>query len=287
MKTTIFILNMIVFGLAIPQGATAQEEEEQLRLSFSKPDEPGFMNIEVMQGNINITGYDGKEAIVQLSPYQGEFNNYKMPPAVKPNDMKTGNEDVNTEGLEKIKSSSFDINVTEEGNKITIKSGSLLNSGDLNIKVPYKCSFKISTINGNISAKDVNGELEITTINGKINLDNITGSAIASTINGLLKVRFSEVTPDAPMAFSTINSHIDVTLPSQIKAILKMKTDAGEIYSNFDLEIKEELEKSSKSDKYSSASTSWSNWTTGKINGGGPELVFKSLHGNIYIRKGE
>jgi len=76
-------------------------------------------------------------------------------------------------------------------------------------------------------------------------------------------------------------------LPSDTKATLKMKTERGEIYSNFDMDIKEEQEKSHKENKEGDTATSWSRWTTGKINGGGPELVFKSLHGDIHIRKGE
>jgi DUF4097 and DUF4098 domain-containing protein YvlB len=287
MKTTILALHIVIFALAIQQPGIAQKEEEQIKLSFSKPDEPGFLNIEAFQGNINITGYNGKEVIVELPPCQGDVHNPETPRPEAPSSAATGNEEVNTEGLNKIKSSSFDISVTEEENKITIKSGPPMNCRNLNISVPYNCSFKISTVNGNISVKEVKGELDITTVNGEIDLDKITGSAVTSTINGLLKVRFSDVTPDAPMAFSTINGHIDVTLPPNIKATLKMKTDAGEIYSDFDLETKEELEKSDKSNKYSPATTSWSNWTTANINGGGPELVFKSLHGNIHIRKGK
>ena len=196
-------------------------------------------------------------------------------------------EEVSTEGLNKIKSGAFDVDIAKEENKITIKSGSPMSNQDLSISVPYNCSLKISTVNGSISVKEVKGELEINTVNGKIDLDKITGSAIASTVNGLLIANFSNVTPDTPMAFSTVNSHIDVTLPSDTKATLKMKTEAGDIYSNFDMDTKEKQEKSDKSNKYGPSVTNWSSWTTAKINGGGPEFVFNSLSGNIHIRKGQ
>ncbi len=286
MKTKILAI-LAVFLLVVPKSGIAQKQEEQIKLSFSNPDAPGFIKIEVLQGNIDVTGYNGKEVIIELSPIQGESNYPDIPPAPKPSGTESEDEEVNTEGLNKIKSSPSDINVTEEENKITIKPGLQMNNRDMAIKVPYNCSFKINTVNGNISVKEVKGEMEIASVNGEIDLDKITGSAIASTVNGLLKVNFSDVTPDTPMAFSTVNGHIDVTLPSDAKATLKMKTEFGQIYSDFDLEIKEEKGKTDKSDKSPSSAASWSNWTTAKINGGGPELVFKSLNGNIHVRKGQ
>jgi hypothetical protein len=284
MKTKIFAI-MAVIVLAVAKPGIARDNDNQRRYSFNNPDAPGFITIELFQGNIDITGYNGKEVIIDVSPSEGESQDLQVNPEPEQPDM--DNEEVSTEGLNKIKDSSFDIKVADEGNKITIKSGSPIGNRNLTIKVPYNCSFKINTVNGNISVTEVKGELEIATVNGKVGLDKITGSATASSVNGLQKVKFSSVTPDTPMAFSTVNGHIDVSLPSSAKATLKMKTEFGEIYSDFDMEIKEEQEKSDKSDKSGHPGANIGSWTTAKINGGGPEFVFKSLNGNILIRKGQ
>ncbi len=286
MKTITLILSIAVFSIVTLSTGIAQKEEEY-KLSFSNPDEPGFIHIEVFQGDINIEGYAGKEVILKNLPGKNEYMDVVPVIPEIPHDPEQKNEEISKEGLKKIKSSSFDINVTEEGNKITIRSGAPMYYQNYEIKVPYECSFKISTVNGNISVKDIKGELEINTVNGQVTLAKVAGSAVASTVNGTIKVGFKEVTPDSPMAFSTINSPIDVTLPSTTKATLKMKTERGEIYSNFDMDIKEEQEKTHKEYKHAYTETSWTKWTTGKINGGGPELVFKSLHGDIHVRKGE
>lgn len=284
MKTITLILSAVIFSMIIPGTGIAQEEDK-LKLSFSNPEEPGFIKIEFIQGNINIQGYDGKEVLLESVPGKHESHEHEIP--VLPVPDVENDEEISKEGLKKIESSSFEINITEEGNKITIKSGPPHMFQDYNVKVPYDCSFKINLVNGNISVKNVKGELEINIVNGKINLDKVTGSAVASTVNGTIKAVFKEVTPETPMAFSTINNHIDVTLPSNTKATLKMKTDRGDVYTDFDMDIKEKKEKSHKEDKLDSTSTSWIKWTTGNINGGGPELVFKSLNGDIHIRKGE
>jgi hypothetical protein len=289
MKTIALFFNMVFLSLMILGSSAAQQEEQELKLSFSNPDKPGFIQLEIFQGDIDIEGYAGKEVILKTSPSGHESHEFVLPEIPQPFENKKDEEEISKEGLKKIKSSSFDVNVIEDENKIIIKSGSpMIHLKNYKIKVPYNCSFKISTINGNISVKDINGEIEINTVNGKVNLAKIEGSAVAATVNGTIKVGFKKVTPDAPMAFSTINSPIDVTLPSNTKATLKMKTDRGDIYSNFDIDIKkEDEEKWQKESGQDFTATGWTKWTIGKINGGGPELVFKSLHGDIHIRKGE
>ncbi len=288
MKAIAIVINIAILSLAFCNTALNQEKKDQMNIAFSNPDEPGFLNIENFGGDVNITGYDGKEVILKTDSKE-DRHNFVMLPKVNVHPFnEEEDEEISKEGLKKIKSSSFEINVTEEGNKITIRAGSPINVQNMDIKAPYNCSLKLNTVNGNISVDNVKGELEINTVNGRIILDRISGSVVASSVNGIMKVKFKEVTADAPMAFSTINNHIDVTLPSDIKATLKMKTDGGDIYSNFDMDIGEKQEKTPNEYKggYTSFAT-WARWTTGKINGGGEELVFKSLHGDIHIRKGE
>ncbi len=287
MKTITSIICTVFFSLVLLGSGLAQKDKEQIKLAFSKPDEPGFVNIELIQGNVSIQGYEGKEVILEVDPDEQDLHNLEMIKMAHESESKEDDEEISKEGLKKLESSSFEINVIEEGNKIMIKPGLSPNYQNYNLKVPYDCSFKINTVNGNISVKDIKGELEINTVIGQVNLAKITGSVVASTVNGTIKAGFKGISPDAPMAFSTVNSPIDVTLPSNTKATLKMKTERGEIYSNFDMDVKEEQQKTHKDYKDDYAETTLTKWTTGKINGGGPELMFKSLHGDIHVRKGE
>ena len=91
----------------------------------------------------------------------------------------------------------------------------------------------------------------------------------------------------ASMAFSSIEGKIDVTFPADVKAYVKMKSDNGDIFSDFDIEIDKRKTQVNKSDKTGVYKISLEDWTNGKINGGGPEILLKTLEGNIYIRKGK
>ncbi len=289
MKTIAIIINMIIISLVLTVTGLSQGNEDQISVPFSKPGEPGFVHIDNLGGNLNIEGYEGKEVIIRVDVKDSGLPPLDDLPAITDHSGTQDNDqEISKEGLKKIKSSSFEIIITEDENRISIKSGPPGKTKNLEIKVPNNCSLKVNTINGNISVTSVNGEMEINTINGRIVLDKISGSVVASTINGTIKVKFDAVAPDAPMAFSTINKYIDVTLPADIKATFKMKTDRGDIYTDFDMDIDIKREKSEKEHKYGNGpSITWAEWTTGKINGGGAELVFKSLNGDIHIRKGK
>ena len=86
------------------------------------------------------------------------------------------------------------------------------------------------------------------------------------------------------MSFSTMNGDIDVTLPANVKAKVKMKSDWGEVYSDFDIQVDTAPQKIEEKDegKYR---ISFEKYIMGTINGGGPEYTFKTYHGDIIIRK--
>jgi DUF4097 and DUF4098 domain-containing protein YvlB len=154
--------------------------------------------------------------------------------------------------------------------------------------VPQRFSLKISTINnGDITIDNVNGELEINNVNGNIELTNIGGSAVAHTINGDLKATFRDVSANTPMAFSTLNGRIDVTLPASAKANMKLKSDRGDIFSDFDIAIDKNQPKATRSAQSGMYRVSVDDWVYGKINNGGPEVMMKSMQGSIYVRKGK
>jgi DUF4097 and DUF4098 domain-containing protein YvlB len=130
------------------------------------------------------------------------------------------------------------------------------------------------------------GELEINNINGAINLNNISGSAVANSINGNIKASFKSI--DAvPMAFSSLNGNIDVTFPPAAKFDLKLKTDRGEILTDFDIAIVKTQPKSTISSEKGMYKISKEDWVQGKVNGGGAEIMMKNMNADITVRKAQ
>ncbi len=90
------------------------------------------------------------------------------------------------------------------------------------------------------------------------------------------------------MAFSTLNGAIDVTLPAETRATVRMKTNNGEVYSDFEVELASRVggNASTSTGSGDQPRIRIGDTIVGTINGGGQELQFTTLNGNIYIRRG-
>ena len=159
------------------------------------------------------------------------------------------------------------------------------------VKIPKQASLSLSCVNrGDIYVENISGELEIENINGSVTLKDISGSVMAHSLNKKLEVNLLEITPDKPMSFSTMNGDIDVTFPANLKADIKIKSDNGDVYSDFEIQKvdkpKNVVEENNREDdgKYR---IRMEKAFYGTINGGGPEFQFTSFQGDILIRRGK
>jgi len=121
--------------------------------------------------------------------------------------------------------------------------------------------------------------------NGSITVEDASGSVVAETVNGAIKVNFLKVAPERAMAFSTLNGNVDVVFPANIKAAVRMRSDNGEIYTDFDLVLDPQGPKMTEERSAKGYRLVVEKELQGRINGGGPEFYFKTFNGNIYIRK--
>ncbi|GAB3298901.1 DUF4097 family beta strand repeat-containing protein [Hymenobacter humi] len=268
-------LALLFLGSALVSQAqdAAKESKETLNVALSSPGKPGSLEVGLVNGFIHVTGYNGKEVVIDATSRPGKAS--RRSEATPPGGMKR---------LSSV--SGLNLTVEEKNNRVEISTESHAHPVDLTIKVPQNFSLQISTVNnGDITVDNVNGQLEIQNVNGGIQLTNVSGSAVANTVNGNLIANFKNVTAGAPMAFSTMNGKVDVTFPRNAKASLKMKSERGEVYSDFDVAVDKTAAKVTRSSQGGLTRLSTDDWTYGKVNGGGAEVMMKTFNGNIYLRK--
>jgi DUF4097 and DUF4098 domain-containing protein YvlB len=132
----------------------------------------------------------------------------------------------------------------------------------------------------------VHGEIDASSHNGQITLTNVSGTVVANAFNGALKIAMDRVDPGKPMSFSTFNGPIDVTFPADLKATVKLKTNRGEISSDFDIKLTAGnpiTEKNNTPDGKFRVRIDRTIY--GEINGGGTEARFQTFNGGIILRK--
>lgn len=249
------------------------QDREQLIVPVSDPTKEIKLNANLITGSIKVIGYDGKDIIID---------------AIAPVSEKKQTRE-RTDGMKKISTNDgFEIVAREQNNTINVSTDRVNMKVNLSIKVPHKASLKLKTINdGDIYVENVSGNHEISNINGEIKMKNVAGSVVANTINEDIIINFTSITPNTPMAFTTLNGNVDVTFPATVKANVKLKSDMGEVLTDFDIDVDKTAAKVKQTaDKEKGLyKIQKDEWTYGKINGGGPEIMMKTMHGDVLIRK--
>ncbi|MBV8709105.1 MAG: DUF4097 family beta strand repeat protein, partial [Acidobacteriaceae bacterium] len=181
------------------------------------------------------------------------------------------------------------LDITEEDNVVNIKTASWNRATDLVITVPRRSSLQLKCMNdGDIYVEQVDGEIDADNLNGKVTLKNVSGSVVAHSLNGTVLVTLDRIDGSKPMSFSTMNGEIDVTLPDNVRANVRMKTDNGDIFSDFEVKLDTGARMSSSEGGRQPDGTyhlRFDRTLRGTINGGGPEFQFTTFNGQIYIRK--
>lgn len=250
--------------------AAAFAQEAPISVSFSDPARPKMLRASLMNGSITVSGYDGKD--VQIEVRGGSGQSRHVPKAA--------------EGMKRIDAGGGSVVAEEENNTVRVRGPM---NGSLVIKVPYSTSLKLECTNGgDMKVDHVSGDLELSNLNGSVIATEVSGSVIAHSLNGKVVVTLDKITADKPMSFSTMNGDVDITLPGDARAGVKLKSDNGDAFSDFDIKLNPSAnapvveDGRSKGGKYK---VKMDRTTSGTINGGGPEMSFKTYNGNIYLRK--
>lgn len=249
--------------------ATAFAQDGELTVPLSSPSERSKVHINIHDGSIEVTGTARKDILVKYV------------------NKETGEEEEKiVDGMKRISGTSAGLEVSENKNEVSVESDSWTKGINLFVEIPSNADLEVSTYNnGEIIVRNVNGEIVAQNFNGPITALDIEGSLVADSFNGTIRATFNMVTPDTPMAFTTYNGDVDISVPANFKASLKLKTSQGEIYSGFDF-VQSKTAPVTKTDNKSGLfKVTIEDWVRGEVNGGGPEVMMKNYNGNIYIRK--
>jgi hypothetical protein len=267
----------ILAGALFAATAAAQTQTNTTRavVPWSDPSRPGLVRVSVISGTISVRTHTGRDVIIEGSGGGGVGRN--RPP------------DRNAEGLTLISGSGSGFRAEETSNVITISSANWINAGGhFDIQVPVRTNLKLSSINGNVIAVDgVEGDIDVSNTNGDVRFSNVSGSVIAHAQNGNVTATVREVTANKPMSFSSFNGRVDVTLAPTTKANLKIRTDHGEAWTNFDIKVGPSTPTVMDSNRPGTFRISVERTINGTINGGGPDIELRTFNGSVYLRKAQ
>jgi hypothetical protein len=268
---------LVTIGLMLISSSVTFAQSNEFTIPLTDPAKRGKLKAHLNYGSITIKGTARKDVLVK---YSGEEEEERHRGHNSNNNAKS------VDGLKRIGGGGMDLEALENNNFVKVQSGSWNNKMNLEIEVPSNFDLDVHTYNdGDLIITNIQGALELTNYNGEITALNISGSVVATTYNGDVKVTFDKITENTPMSYSTYNGDIDLTFPAATKGSFKMKTEQGEIFTGFEMNITSSGPVQKKDARSGTFKVVIDDWKKGDVNGGGPEFTMKNYNGDIYIRK--
>ena len=264
-------LPVVLVALIVP--VTARQQPDRVTVPLSDPSRPALVDVSLVQGSITVRGTNRKDVLVIAHPSE---------------DRPSRRYDADATGLRRIPQTAG-FRISEEGNRVKISSDSHNRSVSFEIEAPLRTNLKLNAVNGgDIVVENIEGDLDLSNVNGGITMNNVAGSVNAGTTNGPVRATLTRVTAERQMAFTSLNGSVDVTLPPSTRANLRMRSDNGDVYSDFDVQLAASApatvqESSSRNGRYR---INRNRSIVGSINGGGPEFELRTFNSNVYVRKG-
>jgi hypothetical protein len=187
-------------------------------VKFSDPSKPGTLKLTIANGDIRITGSDSPEISV-TSEAKAESS------APRPDGLR-------------VLTASSSYSLVEKNNVVTLSYGSggwPTNGGDFVIRVPHNTNVVISnSLGGDVDVEGVTGDLEIKSLNGEVKLADVSGGALVETMNGEIHATVKKLTDGKPISFTSMNGEVQLYVPADGKANVRLRTHNGTILTDFD-----------------------------------------------------
>ena len=141
---------------------------------------------------------------------------------------------------------------------------------DWTVKVPDAVKLGAYTVNGDVTVRDVGGEVHAATVNGDVDVST-RGVAEASTVNGSIRAALGKADWTGSMEFTTVNGGITVEVPDGLNATVEASTVNGSIETDFPITVQGRF---------------GSRRLQGTIGSGGRDLELETVNGSIRLVRG-
>jgi len=231
-------------------------------------------------GDVNISTWSKNEAYIKITGNDNAKEDYSIDIEEKDGNIYVTTKKVSNTNSNKNISLKIEANIPEKYNAQISTAGGNLSLKDLIGNVEMK------TAGGNIDIKNITGNIELKTAGGDIAVETFAGNLSAKTAGGNISLSGSEGSIEAKTAggdislrysgdnkgieLKTSGGNINLYLPENISANIDFKTSSGKIDMGFEYSGKMNKSKSK---------------LEGKINNGGEHISCKTSGGNISVKK--
>lgn len=160
-------------------------------------------------------------------------------------------------------------------------------NGTVMVYVPNTAVVKVTqstSRGGDLEVENFKGELDVSMMYHRVNLSNVYGPAAVNTVYGGIEATYSSGPPAQDIHLHSTYGTVDITLPKNVKADLRLSTSYGDMYTDFDIDVKANMKKAVEGEDHDHKKDS-SSGLTGSLNGGGKLISLRATYRDIYLRQ--
>jgi hypothetical protein len=254
--------------MALP--AAAEELGDSFVVPLSSPSEDGLLAVHLNSGSMRVMGEARNDVAVSVKISSNAEAETEAPP-----------------GMRAVATFPADLEVTEQGNVVTLRS----HSGrqlDVEIAVPSGFSLELAVYDesaAGIEARGVSGSITARATEGPVVLEGTQGAVLAHSDDGEVRVRVARLAGDQPLSVTSGQGDVHLTLPASARATASIHSDDGNVFSDIELTPLRVYPKPEKAPAGQSFHLRIEGLLKYQINGGGVAIVLKSLDGDIYLER--
>lgn len=182
-----------------------------------------------------------------------------------------------------------DLQIASTDSTIRISNATQRNIIFIEIAVPPVISVKATAAHfGRFNLEGITGNIDLKNYTGQINLRDVQGTVSAESIrDGSISMNFDKVTPVHAAVITTYSGDITLSLPPKAGINIRMRTELGDIKSDFD--FNKTMKKKGPVMKQHSSQSEQQNspyfWLDTQLNQGGPLCLIQTIRGDILLNR--
>jgi hypothetical protein len=106
------------------------------------------------------------------------------------------------------------------------------------VRVPLRCRLALHTVNGEVHAIGIQGEVKLRSVNGNVSAEETAGTVDAATTNGCVRMNVAKLGAADRLVGRTTNGCVEVTLPEKGDADVTLSTVNGKVWTDFPVTLK-------------------------------------------------
>lgn len=141
---------------------------------------------------------------------------------------------------------------------------------DFTVRVPAGVRLAPTTFSGDIDVQGVRSHVDATTMSGNVRI--VTSEAArARTMSGRVSATIGSLAGQDSLEFSSMSGSVELLLPANAGARLRMSTMSGGLHSDFPITVEGRVSPQR---------------MEGTIGGGGPLIELRTMSGSVRLRRG-